>query len=121
MPYRPDLNGIEAFWATAKSRYRSRLDNYKANGLTWDQMTEVKEVIASIPNKTAMKQAAAGWDRLFAAKAIQPVELERIPIVRDPLPPQPPRNLYNPRPRQDPGESDEDEEVQDSIDSYDLD
>ena len=35
--YRPDLMGIELFWAESKRRYRRELDRLKAHNRNWDQ------------------------------------------------------------------------------------
>ena len=45
IPFRPDLNGIERLWRSAKARYRAKVDNFKACHLKWDQMTLVKEIM----------------------------------------------------------------------------
>ncbi len=59
-PYRPDLNGIELLWRSAKSIYRNRVDRYKAKIQDWDQMTLVKNVIESICAKVHIKSANEG-------------------------------------------------------------
>ena len=49
VPYRPDFNGIEGVWSWAKQEYRKKLDWLKANGLEWNNLHVVQEVLDSLP------------------------------------------------------------------------
>ena len=49
VPYRPDFNGIEMAWGGAKREYRKRLDLLKANGVQWNNLQIVEEVVKNIP------------------------------------------------------------------------
>lgn len=53
--YRPDFNGIEYFWAAAKRDYRARIDNYKANGLQWNEMHLVQDVLENVDQAQTVK------------------------------------------------------------------
>ena len=79
VPYRPDLNGIEAVWAVAKREYRRRLDAFKARGLEWDNHAVVKDCMDSVKNSTARRFAKAGWRRLRRAVPVKPADLDRSP------------------------------------------
>ena len=85
LPYRPDFNGIEVFWAAAKRDYRSRLDWIKANGKSLAQVELVQECVEGVDDIFAKRFARAGWIRLFKGQPVVPLVQERMPFPGDPV------------------------------------
>lgn len=55
--YRPDLNGIESLWLDCKTRYRARLDNYKANCIEFQHQALVEDIVGDTLRTTAIRCA----------------------------------------------------------------
>ena len=66
-PYRPDLNGIEFFWARLKVAYRKEVTRLRSLDLDWDQMELVQSIIHDIGFDVARDCAAKGWSNLRKA------------------------------------------------------
>jgi transposase len=73
--YRPDLNGIEFFWAVAKCHWYKKLDWHKATRTQFDMMKLVGECI-DLSSNHACKSAKRGWRNMRAAVAIEPQQYE---------------------------------------------
>ena len=65
--------GIEYAWTDVKRRYRNRINWYKANGVQFDNMVVVKQVIDSTPDKVWKHAARMGWRRLEKALPVEPL------------------------------------------------
>ena len=65
--------GIEYAWTDVKRRYRNRINWYKANGVQFDNMVVVKQVIDSTPNHVWKHAARMGWRRLEKALPVEPL------------------------------------------------
>ena len=72
VPYRPDFNGIEGYWALVKRSFRSRLDWLKANGLTWNLLQLVEDCLCSIPEEKVVKYTRVGFECIRAGKPVEP-------------------------------------------------
>ena len=62
--YRPDFNGIEAVWGWAKKEIRAKLDWFKANGLEWNELQLVEDIMGSIPKEVAINCTRAGFKNI---------------------------------------------------------
>ena len=74
-PYRPDLNGIEFFWARLKSEYRARVTEFRVLNQDWDERQLVKDCVRMV-KPCARECAARGWSNLEKAKALPSVEFD---------------------------------------------
>ena len=74
LSYRPDLNGIELAWKTAKEMYRSSIDRHKAMNTTWDQLGLVEHIIQNIPDQRFKDCATEGRRRIHTGKPIRHIE-----------------------------------------------
>jgi hypothetical protein len=70
LPYRPELNGVELFWADAKRRYRKAVLRYKATRHGWDQMTLASTCVNEVPVESARWYANLGWRALLEAEPL---------------------------------------------------
>ena len=71
--YRPDVMGIEYAWTDVKRRYRNRINWHKANGVDFDHMSLVKQVIDATHTNIWKNAARRGWRRLERALPIKPL------------------------------------------------
>ena len=71
MPYSPHLMGIESFWGKAKLKYRAVLGQKKINGIDFDNLTLVEDVLAELGDETKKDCARHGWRMLQNAQPIQ--------------------------------------------------
>ena len=76
-PYRPDLNGIERFWAEAKRKYKKVLTEHQVHDTPFETHELVAQVLDSIDHEKAMDCANYGWRDLKAAQ-LKPVNYEDI-------------------------------------------
>jgi hypothetical protein len=72
LPYRPDLNGIEFFWAQCKAKYRREIKGLKASFVKWDNLTLAQAVVDSVPKPLVKSCAQKGWDNMAAATNVDP-------------------------------------------------
>ena len=70
--YRPDLNGIEYVWGRAKKEFRAKVDCFKANGVKWNEVQLVEEVLQTIPKEDAIKLTKVGFDNIQIGKPVFP-------------------------------------------------
>ena len=61
IPYRPDLNGIERFWAMCKRQYKKQIGRVLTQGLNWTNQTEVEVVLDNIYPQHASACAHQGF------------------------------------------------------------
>ena len=71
IPYRPDCNPIELFWAQAKKRYRNRVDDLKTSHQWWDNMSTVEDIVNNIEDSQTIKFANV-WKAALKATPITP-------------------------------------------------
>ena len=76
LPYRPDLNPIEKYWAQAKLRYRKDVDDKKTQSHPWCNKELVRNLVWSLDNETA-KRCANMWKSLKVARPIKKLDWEQ--------------------------------------------
>ena len=69
-PYRPDLNGIEFYWRDIKRRYRQRMNWQRVNGLNFEHLEVVRQMIDETPNELAKRCALQGEKNIRRAKPV---------------------------------------------------
>jgi transposase len=74
---RPDLNGIEMYWAQAKQYYRAAVDHNKVNGIGWDQQELVRRALEQVDDDAARRSAIAGIINIQAGKLVEPASYDR--------------------------------------------
>ena len=70
--YRPDFNGIEFVWGRAKKHFRAQVDWFKANGVQWNEVQLVEEVLKAIPQDEAVKLTKKGLDNIEKGEPVFP-------------------------------------------------
>ena len=64
LPYRPDLNGIEHYWALTKQKFRADLLQAMMKGVEYDLRKVVMDVFPQISH-TAAKACAVKGERML--------------------------------------------------------
>jgi hypothetical protein len=73
-PYRPDLNGIEVFWRSAKHIYRKTILNHRAKGEPWDQLSTAVAAVDHVTDEKAKAFAEEGWNAIEHSKPMNTTE-----------------------------------------------
>ena len=79
LPYRPELNGIETYWAKAKTHYRRAIIKHQTNNESWNQLHLVTMCLGKVSTDEAKLSAIGGWERLRSARPIIPVHDGELP------------------------------------------
>ena len=74
---RPDFMGIEGVWSHMKRRYRSAIDQHKANCQDWDQLDLVRDIIQETPVEVQKSFARGGNRQLELGTPVKPIALEK--------------------------------------------
>ena len=59
LKYRPDLMGIERFWAAAKRIYKQQVNQFKTSSHAWYNDAWVAEVLDNLVSNQIAQQCAA--------------------------------------------------------------
>ena len=68
--YRPDLNGIEFYWAKLKAEWRAEMTAIRVADADWDQETLMKRLVHGVRTVVTQGFAKKGWSNLMKAVVI---------------------------------------------------
>lgn len=70
LPYRPDLNGIEFLWNSAKHAFRARVKTFRGVGIKWSNKEEADAAIRGVKPDLVKLWARKGMTNIMNAQAI---------------------------------------------------